>query len=59
MYLCDNLVCQVNALKRNRTCLRDFEDQACDTDEALQQHRAAREKVEKKEEELKTVLLTA
>ena len=39
--------------------LRIIEDQARDVGEVLRQHRVAREKAEKKEEELRTTLLTA
>ena len=59
MYLHDTLVCQANMLKRNRACLKEFEDQACDVGEALRQQRVALERAKKKEEELRIVLLVA
>ena len=57
MYMYDTLVCQEDALKRSRTRLRDFKDQAHNADKVLRQHRAAREKAEKKKEELRTVAM--
>ena len=59
MYMYDTLVFQADALKRNHACLKVFEDQARDASEVLWQHRVAREKAEKKEEELRIALLAA
>ena len=56
MQLHDTVVSQANLLKKNRSCLRDFEDQACDTGEALRKYRLYHEEGQKKEEELRSEL---
>ena len=56
LYLEDKLVCQESSLTKSRACIRDLEDQARDTGEALWQHRSAQERVEKSAEELRIAL---
>ena len=49
-------MCQANSLTKSQAHIRDLEDQAWDVGEALRQHRCARERAEKMEEELRAML---
>ena len=49
-------MCQTSSLAKSRVHVRDLEDQARDTAEAIRQHRCARERAEKSAEELRIAL---
>ena len=56
MHLHDTIVCQAKMLKKNHMRLQDFEDQTCNTSEALWKYRLCREEGQKREEELRSEL---